>query len=176
MLSLLFALMLMAPPTATDGGFVTLKGQHLLAEVARTPVEREKALAYRQSFKAERCMFVIPSEEGPHPVCTAKFLIPFDVAWIDAEGTVVEIQASVPPCRSGMDCPLHGGTKPSRYHLFLATGTLRRLKVVPEDKILWDLHFMDGTHLLNGPEVGPNVLPKSQPRLSKKRSKQGRVR
>ncbi len=170
MLSLLFSLMLTVPPPATDGGIVTLKGRHLLAEVARTPVEREKALAYRQSFKAERCMFVIPSQEGPHPVRTSKFLIPFDVAWMDAEGTVVETLASVPPCRSGVDCPPHGGTKPSRYHLFLAPGTLRELKVAHGDKIHWDLHFTDGTHLLNGPEVGPNALPDRKPLRAKKRS------
>ncbi len=176
MLSLLFSLMLMVPPPATDGGIVTLKGRHLLAEVARTPVEREKALAYRQAFKAERCMFVIPDQEGPHPVCTTKFLISFDVAWINAEGTVVETLASVPPCRSGVDCPLHGGTKPSRYHLFLATGTLRRLKIMPGDKIHWDLHFTDGTHLLNGPEVGPNALPNSKAVRARKRPKGRRIK
>lgn len=170
MLSLLFSLMLTVPPPATDGGFVTLKGHPLLAEVARTPVEREKALAYRQAFKSERCMFIIPPESGLHPVQTTKFLIPFDVAWIDAEGVVVETLASVPPCRTGVDCPPHGGTKPSRYHLFLAPGTLRRLNLLPGDKIHWDLHFLDGTHLLNGAEVGPNVLPNSKPLRAKKRT------
>jgi hypothetical protein len=139
--------------TTPDGGLVTVKGRQLLAEVARTEKERERGLAYRSSFKPERCLFVVPGHEGPNPVRTAKFLLPFDVIWVDAEGIVVEVEERVPPCQTGKDCIKHGGTKPSSYYLFLALGTVQRLRIQPGDKIQWDLHFSDGTNLRNGPHV-----------------------
>ena len=166
MLSFLLTLLLATPPPVVDGGIVQLKGRRLLAEVARTPKERERTLAFRQMFKAERCMFVIPEQEGAHPVRTAKFLLPFDVLWADADGTVVETQERVPPCPSGQDCPEHGGLQPSRYLVLLAAGTLRRLRVKVGDRLEWDLHFSDGSELRNGSHL----------HASPSRSTQGRRR
>lgn len=145
--------------TVPDGGVVTLKGRKLLAEVARTEREREVGLAYRSTFKAERCLFVIPEGEGLAPVRTAKFLLPFDVIWIDEEGTVVEVLERIPPCKVAAACPEHGGTKPSRYHIFLAAGMVQRLKLRAGDKVLWDIHFGDGTDLRRGPHA--HVDPKT---------------
>jgi len=136
-----------------DGGIITVKGRQLLAEVARTAKERELGLAYRSSFKSERCLFVVPESEGLNPIRTAKFLLPFDVVWIDAEGIVVEVKERIPPCATGSNCPEHGGTKPSRYHVFLAAGMVRRLGLRLGDKVRWDLHFSDGTNLRNGPHA-----------------------
>jgi uncharacterized membrane protein (UPF0127 family) len=157
MFPLLLCLLLSAEKPVTDGGVVTIKGQRLLAEVARTPKERERALAFRSQFKSERCLFVACEQDRPHPVHTPKFLLPFDVAWIDSEGAVVEVLERIPPCKSGVDCPAHGGTKPSRYYVFLAAGMLRRLKIQPGDSVQWDLHFGDGSNLRNGPHVHPDA-------------------
>lgn len=148
-----------------DGGVVTVKGQKLLAEVARTQVERERALAYRTVFKSERCMFVLPEEDGQHPVRTLKFLLPFDVVWIDTQGNIVELLEHVPPCEDLQNCPEHGGMKSSRYYLFLAAGTVRKLKLRTGDHLQWDLHFSDGSTLRNGPRI-PNG---SRPKTSKKK-------
>ena len=153
MLTILLSLMLAAGPAATNGGVVSIKGRRLLAEVARTEKERDLALVFRQQFKSERCMFVLSEQERPHPVRTRKFLLPFDVVWIDAEGTVIEMQERVPPCKNGKDCPEFGGTKPSRYYLYLAAGMLRKLGLKTGDKIGWDLQFTDGTSLRNGPSL-----------------------
>lgn len=139
--------------TTPDGGIVTVKGRGLLAEVARTEKERELGLAYRSIFKSDRCLFVVPETEGLHPIHTAKFLLSCDVIWIDEEGTVVEALERIPPCKAGSGCPAQGGTKPSSYHLFLASGTVRRLGIRIGDKIQWDLHFSDDTNLRNGPHV-----------------------
>lgn len=154
LLLLLFLAPLCAGLAGTpDGGIVTVKSRQLLAEVARTAKERERGLAYRSIFKSERCLFVVPEHEGLNPVRTVKFLLPFDVVWVDAQGTVVEILERVPPCKVGGECPEHGGMKASSYHLFLATGMVQRLKLQPGDKVQWDLHFSDGTNLRNGPHV-----------------------
>ena len=165
MLTLLLSLMLGAGPVATNGGVVSIKGHRLLAEVAKTERERDIALEFRQQFKSERCMFVLSEHERPHPVQTRKFLLPFDVAWFDAEGTVVEMQERIPPCKNGQDCPEFGGTKPSRYYVYLAAGMLRRLGLRVGDKIGWDLHFTDGTRLRNGPSLqGEDAQPTHRPK------------
>lgn len=153
MFPLFLCMLLSASSPATNGGVVSIKGHRLLAEVAKTERERDLALEFRQQFKSERCMFVLSEHERPHPVQTRKFLLPFDVAWVDAEGTVVEMQERVPPCKKGQGCPEFGGTKPSRYYVYLAAGTLRKLGLKVSDKIGWDLQFTDGTSLRNGPSL-----------------------
>jgi uncharacterized membrane protein (UPF0127 family) len=150
-----------------DGGIVIVKGRKLLAEVARTEKERERALAYRSMFKNERCMFVACEHERPHPVHTDKFLLPFDVIWVDAQGNIVELKEHVPPCKSGNDCPEHGGTQVSRYYVYLAAGTVRRLKLHVGDRVQWDLYFADGSNLRGGSRVHASDGP--APRGSKKR-------
>ncbi len=159
MLSLLFTSCLLVTASTPDGGNVTLKGRTLLAEVVRTEKERERGLAYRSSFKSERCLFVVSENEGLNPVRTAKFLLPFDVVWVDGQGLIIEVGERLPPCKTGMDCPEHGGAQPSRYHLFLAAGMVRRLGIRLGDKDQWDLHFSDGTRLRNNPPVPANRQP-----------------
>lgn len=153
-----------------DGGIVTVKGHRLLAEIARTERERNRTLAFRNLFKGERCMFVVPPDEGLHPVNTAKFLIAFDVVWLDSEGSVVEIKSSVPPCKDGKECPEYGGKVPSRYHVFLQAGTIRRWNIKRGDSLTWDLHFSNGRNLRAGPRISETELPSgSKKRSSRKR-------
>lgn len=138
-----------------DGGTITLKGRTLIAEVARTERERARALIFRTVFKAERCLFAIPPEAGLHPVRPSKFLLPFDVVWIDAGGLVVEILEHMPPCPEGAGCPSHGGTRLSHYHLFLAAGMVKRLALRAGDRIQWDIRFADGSRFRTGGRLSP---------------------
>lgn len=154
-----------------DGGFVVVKGRRLLAEVARTPQERERGLAFRSMFKAERCMFVVCEQEQAHPVRTRKFLLPFDLVWVDAAGQVVELASRVPPCKGGQDCVAHGGKVPSRYYLFLPAGMAARTALKVGDTIRWDLHFSDGTTLRNGPPMPPDALPGTGKRSGRRKRK-----
>ena len=140
------ALFALAPHPA-DGGIVYIKGRQLLAEVARSAAERRRLLAFRNLFKAERCMFVVPPDAGLHPVQTAKFLLPFDVIWVDEMGTIVEAIASIPPCSAGKSCLSHGGIVVSRYHVFLQAGMIRRLGIRVGDHVGWAIHFQDGSRL-----------------------------
>jgi len=165
MFPLFLCMLLSTSPPVTNGGVVSIKGHRLLAEVAKTEKERDLALEFRQQFKSERCMFVLSEHERPHPVRTRKFLLPFDVVWVDAEGTVIEMKERVPPCKNGQDCPEFGGIKPSRYYLYLAAGTLRKLGLKMGDKISWDLQFTDGTSLRNGPSIqGEGPQPVHRPK------------
>lgn len=157
MLNILAALLLsvsQATPGA-DGGMVFAKGKTFLAEVARTPQEQARGLMYRQTFKPDRAMFFIYSEDGPRPIWMKNCLISLDVVWIDAEGAIVEIAEHCPPCSPmrGDDCPNYGGKVESRHFVEFAAGTVKRLGLKKGDRLGWDLAFVDGTRASGGLKV-----------------------
>ena len=95
---MLFALLLSLPLLAGGGGTVTFKQTSFLSEVAATEPEKAKGLMYRQSLPKDRCMFFVYSADGDHAIWMKNCLIALDVAWVDAEGRVVEAAENVPPC------------------------------------------------------------------------------
>ena len=111
---MLLAALLSLPLLAGGGGTVAFKQTSFLAEVAATPQESSKGLMYRQSLAKDRCMFFVYGEDGYHSVWMKNCLIALDVAWIDAEGRVVEFAERIPPCSPmrGEDCPTYVGRFP----------------------------------------------------------------
>jgi|GEM_PF-454793 len=138
-----------------DGGFVVLKGKRFLAEVARTPDERAFGLMYRQYLKQDRCMFFVYDEDSYHSIWMKNCRISLDVAWIIADGTVVEIAENVPPCSilRGDDCPSYGGNILSRHFIEFTAGTFKRTGLKNGDKISWDLKFSNGESSKGGPPI-----------------------
>jgi hypothetical protein len=136
----------------TSGGTVSVKGKSFLAEVASTEAEKARGLMYRTSLAKDRCMFFVYDEDGFHPIWMKNCHISLDVAWIAADGRVVEIQENVPPCSPlrGDDCPTYGGTKPARHFVEFAAGTFRRLGLKPGDRLGWDLQLDDGRVVKGG--------------------------
>lgn len=146
---------------ATSGGTVVAKGRAFEAEVAHTEAERARGLMYRTHLKADRCMFFIYEQDGLHPIWMKNCQISLDVAWIAADGTVVETQENVPPCSPlrGDDCPTYGGTKPARHFVEFAAGTFRRLGLKPGDRLGWDLQLDDGRTFRGGLPVKGTKAP-----------------
>ena len=140
------AALLSLPLLAGGGGTVAFKQTSFLAEVAATEPEKAKGLMYRQSLAKDRCMFFVYGEEGIHAIWMKNCLIALDVAWVDAEGKVVETTEHVPPCSPmrGDDCPTYGGTLPSRYFIEFPAGTFKRLGLKKGDRLGWDLTLDDG--------------------------------
>ena len=132
--------------TEVDGGYVVAKGKRYLAEVARTPNERARGLMYRQYLQSNRCMFFVYDQDDYHSIWMKNCLISLDVAWVSADGTIVEIVENVPPCSplQGDNCPSFGGTKLSRHFIEFAAGTFKQIGLKVGDKIGWDLKFSDG--------------------------------
>jgi len=144
-----------------DGGVVVAKGTRFLAEVARTPAERAKGLMYRQSLKQDRCMFFVYDYDDNHSIWMKNCLISLDVAWIDEDGTVVEVAERVPPCSPmrGDDCPTYGGNVESRHFIEFAAGTVKRIGLKVGDKISWDLKFSNGGSSKGGPPISDKPKP-----------------
>ena len=149
------AALLSLPLLAGGGGIVSFKQTSLMAEVAVTQQETEKGLMYRQSLAKDRCMFFVYTEDGNHAIWMKNCLIALDVAWIDAEGRVVEFSEHVPPCSPmrGGDCPTYGGTVLARHFIEFPAGTFKRLNLKKGDRFGWELTLDDGRVLRGGPPV-----------------------
>lgn len=149
---------------ATSGGTVVAKGKAFLAEVARSDAERARGLMYRAQLAKDRCMFFVYEEDGLHPIWMKNCLISLDVAWVAADGTVVEVAENVPPCSPlrGDDCPTYGGTKPARHFVEFAAGTFRRLGLRPGDRLGWDLTLDDGRTFRGGVPAKAPTKPSSK--------------
>jgi uncharacterized membrane protein (UPF0127 family) len=150
-----------------DGGTVVAKGKRFLAEVARTPAEHARGLMYRQYLKPDCCMFFVYEEDSYHSIWMKNCLISLDVAWISADGVVVEIVENVPPCSPlrGDDCPSYGGGKLSRHFIEFPAGTIKRIGLKIDDKIGWDLTFSNGESSKGGlaiPEKSPSAQTKAK--------------
>jgi len=164
MFPFLLSLLLTASGTPSDGGFVAAKGQRFMAEVARTDMERARGLMYRQSLAKDRCMIFLREDDGYQAFWMKNCLISLDMVWVSAEGSIVEMAENVPPCSvvMGNDCPMYGGTVPSRYVVEFAAGTLHRLGLKKGDRLGWDLTLSNGQTIVGG-------IP--MPKESKKRKR-----
>ena len=147
-----FIALLSLPLLAGGGGTVLVKQTPFMAEVAGTEAEKAKGLMYRQSLAKDRCMFFVYGEDGNHTIWMKNCLIALDVAWVDAEGRVVEVFDHVPPCSPmlGDDCPTYGGQVPSRHFIEFPAGTFRRLGLKKGDRLGWDLTMDDGRVVRGG--------------------------
>lgn len=154
MTPLLLSLLLAATGTP-DGGTVVAKGKAFLAEVASNPREQARGLMFRDRLAPDRCMIFIYPEDGYHSIWMKNCRISLDVAWITADGTVVETADNVPPCSpmKGDDCPSYGGTVPARHFVEFPAGTLKRLGLKKGDRIGWNLRLADGTAVEGGAKV-----------------------
>jgi len=129
-----------------DSGFVIAKGKRYMAEVSRTPAEKARGLMYRQRLRQDSCMFFVYEQDSYHSIWMKNCLISLDVAWIDADGKVVEIAENVPPCSPmmGDNCPSYGGNTLSRHFIEFGAGTFKRIGLKVGDQVGWDLQFSDG--------------------------------
>jgi len=149
---MIFAALLSLPLLAAGGGTVGFRQTSFMAEVAATDGEKAKGLMYRQSLAKDRCMFFVYGEEGYHAIWMKNCLIALDVAWVDAEGRVVETVEAAPPCSPmrGDDCPNYGGNVPSRYFIEFPAGTFKRLGLKKGERLGWELVLDDGRVVRGG--------------------------
>jgi len=148
----ILAFLLFLPLLAGGGGTVVFKQNSFIAEVAATDQEKAKGLMYRQALPKDRCMFFVYGEDGHRTIWMKNCLIALDVAWVDAEGRVVETAEHAPPCSPmrGEDCPTYGGSQPSRYFIEFGAGTFKRLGLKKGDRLGWELVLDDGRGVRGG--------------------------
>jgi len=86
-------------------------------EVADTEAARQRGLMFRRSLEPTAGMLFVFDEPGSHPFWMKNCLISIDIIWLDEEGRVADIAASVPPCRlPGCTPPCDSNTCPTYPH------------------------------------------------------------
>lgn len=152
----ILAALLSLPLLAGGGGTVYFRNQAFLAEVASEPKEQELGLMRRSHLAKDHCMIFLYGRDGYHTIWMRNCLIALDVAWVDAQGKVVEVAESVPPCSRELSkqepspCPTYGGSVPARNFVEFPAGTFKRLKLKKGDALRWDLTLDDGTRVKGG--------------------------
>lgn len=92
-------------------------GHEISASVAVTSAERKQGLMNRKSLgENEGMLFVFPSE-GYHAMWMKNTLIPLGVAFIDAQGAIVNIAEMAP-----LTLNQHAAQKPAQYALEMNAG------------------------------------------------------
>ena len=167
----LLSLLLAVSPGAPDGGWVVAKGHKFIAEVARVQQDQALGLMYRQHLDKDRCMIFIYGEDDTRRIWMKNCLISLDVAWVKADGTVVELAENTPPCSPmlGDDCPTYGGAVASRHFVEFPQGTFKRIALKRGDRLGWNLAYADGGSAIGGIPV-PAEATKHHKKSRKKAS------
>lgn len=80
-------------------------------EVADTEPLRQRGLMFRTSLSPTEGMIFVFEQPGFYPFWMKNTLIPLDLFWLDAAGTIVSIQHAIPPCgntsEQDNDCPTY---------------------------------------------------------------------
>jgi len=98
---------------------------HVRAELATTEAERELGLMKRTSLGDLDGMLFVFDAPGLHAFWMKDTLISLDMLWIDANGKVVSVAESVPPCKTA-ECPTYPPRAAASYVLEVNAGFARK--------------------------------------------------
>jgi hypothetical protein len=115
---------------------VILGADTVQAEVARTPEDREKGLMFREELAGGRGMLFVFPDVQPRSFWMRNTLIPLDIAYMDENLLIVDIQSMEPQSED-----LHESARPAMFALEvpmgwfagrgIAVGTVARLVFGP---------------------------------------------
>jgi uncharacterized membrane protein (UPF0127 family) len=100
------------------------------AEVAGTPLERSRGLMLRKALQANSGMLFVFQDAAMHCFWMKNTLIPLSIAFIEDDGTIVNL-ADMQPHDESSHCP----GKPVRYALEMDQGWFKAKGIRPGDKI-----------------------------------------
>jgi uncharacterized membrane protein (UPF0127 family) len=95
------------------------------AELATTEVERERGLMKRTSLGDLDGMLFVFEAPGLHAFWMKDTLISLDMLWLDADGKVVSVAESVPPCKTPQ-CPTYPPRAEASYVLEVNAGFAKK--------------------------------------------------
>jgi uncharacterized protein len=107
------------------------------AEVAQTEEERRRGLMYRRRLPADQGMLFI-QPPGRAEFWMKNTLIPLDLLYFDADGTLVQIVPRAAPCKQ-RDCPTYPSQSAAvRYIFEINGGEAARRQIRLGDQLVWD--------------------------------------
>lgn len=127
-------------PCTGHAASVCIKKVCIDVEVMRTPQELSKGLQGRDGLADNQGMLFVFDREEQHRFWMKGMRFAIDILWIDAQGRIVFIAPSCPPCM-GEPCAVYGAPKKARYVLELVSGSSTKHQLKVRDKvILKDIH------------------------------------
>ena len=106
-------------------------GTHkLIAEVANNDSQRSTGLMHRRMLPENRGMLFIFPDVALHSMWMMNTYVPLSVAFIDQEGTIINIEDMQPQTQS-----THAAKKPARYALEMNLGWFAKRGIKPGVKI-----------------------------------------
>ena len=104
--------------------------QTVMAEVAATPAQRETGLMYRFSLKPDHGMIFVFDREEPQGFWMRNTYIPLSIAFIAADGRIVNILEMSP-----QDETTRWSSGPAQYALEMRKGWFAEHGIQPGDRI-----------------------------------------
>jgi uncharacterized protein len=106
-------------------------GMHLIkAEVAKTDAHRMRGLMFREQLGANEGMLFVYEQPAVHCMWMKNTLIPLSVAFMDAQGTIINIEDMQP-----QKLDSHCAQKPAAFSLEMNQGWFKQRGLKPGMKI-----------------------------------------
>jgi uncharacterized protein len=103
----------------------------IVLELARTPEQLQRGLMYRTELAdGHGMLFLFPADQN-HSFWMKNTVIPLDILFLAADGTIVGIRANTTPLSL---TPVHVG-RPSRHVLEVPGGFTARRGIAPGDRV-----------------------------------------
>lgn len=110
---------------------LSINGHRIVAEVASTDAERSRGLMYRRMLPENRGMLFVFREPALHGMWMVNTYIPLSVAFLDANGVILNIEDMQPHTRDA-----HVAKRPAKYALEMNQGWFRKRGIKPGDRLL----------------------------------------
>lgn len=112
-----------SPPEEQQQGLTSLQvgEQQLSVELACTAAEQQQGLMHRKSLPENQGMLFVFEQERTLSFWMKNTLIPLSIAYIDKQGTIVDIQDMQP-----LDLSTHPSSKPAQYALEVNQGWFKQ--------------------------------------------------
>jgi len=128
--------------SAGAGNWVELGGKRFTVEIADDAAERARGLMFRDDLAADHGMLFVHDTEEPQQYWMKNCRIPLDILFFDHQRHLVSVQADVPACSAGDQCPPYASDGSALYVLELNAGMAA------------SLHAKAGDELVFGPGIG----------------------
>jgi uncharacterized membrane protein (UPF0127 family) len=128
----LFATLAAAASMALAGPVVVSlrlpSGKVLQSEVMVKDEDRAMGLMFRPSLPSDRGMLFVFERPDFHGIWMKNCKFPIDIVWLDEGRRVVDVAASVPPCKAD-PCPVYQPMSRASYVVEMGAGQAGREKV-----------------------------------------------
>ncbi|HEY0180618.1 MAG TPA: DUF192 domain-containing protein [Dokdonella sp.] len=114
--------------------YVELHDHRYEIEIAEDDASRAHGLMERTSMPDDHGMLFVFQDDAPRSFWMKNTKIPLDMLFFDAEGKLLSVQHSAPPCVAD-PCPGYSSGAPARYVLELNAGQAKKIGLAPGDEL-----------------------------------------